>query len=77
MVEIPEVGGINRGAGKKSRGKGKESLSSIANDGGIWLTMTADKVGTMTGGFDNFVRAATAVRELADGAGGSIGLNLD
>jgi hypothetical protein len=76
VVKVAEVGRIKRGTREKSRGKGKESLGSIADERGVGMAMTADKISAVASCFDNNVRSTSAIREFSDSASGGIGLDL-
>jgi hypothetical protein len=77
VVEVAEIGCVNWCAGKEGGRKRRKCLSRIFNNGGGWLTITPNKVGTVSSGFHNFVRATFAVRQLSNFASGRITNDLD
>jgi hypothetical protein len=73
VVKVAEVKRIKRGTGgEKSRGKGKESLGSVADERGVGMAVTADKISAVDSGGNNGVRPTAAIREFSNSASGSI-----
>ncbi len=62
---------------EEGRGKQRKGLGRVFQKRGIGATVTADKVCTVTGNFDDFVRTTSAIGKLSNGTKGGITINLN
>jgi hypothetical protein len=76
VVELTDVGGVDRSAGKQGWGWSRESLGMITDERRIRMPMASDHVSAMLGAFDNNIGATFAITQLGNGASFGVTLNL-
>jgi hypothetical protein len=77
MIEISEIGSVDRVTGEQGWRKWRQSLSGVFEKRSSGRTITTNKISAIAGSLDDFVRSAFAIRQFSDGAGGSVTVDLD
>ena len=62
VVEVAEVGSINRGTRKQGGWQRRKRLGWVLEDGCVGMAALAHEISTTTSGFDDFVRTTLAIR---------------
>jgi hypothetical protein len=57
VIEAAEIGGVIGGARKNTWRKRRQSLNGVLEHRSSGMAVTADKIGTITSGADNFIRS--------------------
>jgi hypothetical protein len=77
MVEVSEVGSVNRCAWENSRWQRRESLRRVFEQGTSRMAVTANQISTKTSRFDNFIRTTFAISELSNCSRSGIAVDLN
>jgi hypothetical protein len=77
MIEVSEIGGIDRGTRKESRRQRRESLSWVFDQRRTGVSMSLDEISAKPSRFNNHIRSTFTVGKFSNSSSGGITVDLD